>query len=618
MPVPSPHEGEDKDAFISRCISTLRDSDTTRPADQIVAMCFGKWRGESLHDDFRRILNTFTGHFNSDGSGLQRFLSFVSANKLNISKPYNPMFQFSEAFEWTKPLIRYMRQDKDAKYYGITALTANISMNDNDYRNYQEIIAAAPSMKVKPVDINHDHNRWLPFPRTRVDMTGAEDMALELTLRVHNSDKWLQDALDNGDIIHPSIEGFKQGDSIEFTGLALLEKGIKLPGDPLTTITPLLLNESVTQQLCKVVDGQLICKTGVNESKREEKTLSEQTKTDFINQCLETGKTNEECEAEWNKKQEPAVTETDEQPAVVTANPPPQTEYPTENKEVFMTACLAANADDADYCENLWTNLQGEEPTEPWRTDQYAAGENKVAVAQEVVRLNKRILQLETMINVSQKNETLSQATILEIKGKVRSLEEDVKEGIRKHSVQRQTIEVKNRELKQKDREITKIKEDQKQLRTKDKEALLKQNHILEDQLDACKGSNLTLRKENLDADDARIKADRRADKAHREKIEVLQENADTAEKNVKVQQELNEATKQISSLNVKLSDLTSENTFLTKSKDDETKELRERLNTANLKNHKLSVLTKQMLRELQKQGKALVENDKILTEDDL
>ena len=44
MPIPSPGKDEKQDAFISRCISAVKEADPDREQDQIVAMCYSAWR----------------------------------------------------------------------------------------------------------------------------------------------------------------------------------------------------------------------------------------------------------------------------------------------------------------------------------------------------------------------------------------------------------------------------------------------------------------------------------------------------------------------------------------------------------------------------------------------
>ncbi len=231
-----------------------------------------KLQGEQLHPDFKRILNTFTRHF-GDEDGAGRFGIFLDQNSLDPAKAYNPAVQFTESFSWVEPLISFYKQDKQAKYYLVRALTANISMNNNDYSDWQQMQQAAKSLSDRPVNINHDHTRWLPYPRTRVDFTRADDLSVEATLRVDNADAWLQRKLDEKEILHPSIEGRPDpAGGYHFNGLALLEKNAELPGDPLTEIQPLFLNESISKAACRLIDGKLVCECQANEVKEKMST----------------------------------------------------------------------------------------------------------------------------------------------------------------------------------------------------------------------------------------------------------------------------------------------------------------------------------------------------------
>jgi hypothetical protein len=44
MPIPKPRKNEEKDAFISRCISTMKKVDPNREEAQIMAICYTAWR----------------------------------------------------------------------------------------------------------------------------------------------------------------------------------------------------------------------------------------------------------------------------------------------------------------------------------------------------------------------------------------------------------------------------------------------------------------------------------------------------------------------------------------------------------------------------------------------
>ena len=289
MPVPSPNKGEVQADFISRCMRFLMGEDPKRDKKQALAIAYSQWRTKedlnnvqlpNFHSDFRRILHTFIGQYGE--AGVEKFDKFIEDNGLKLDKAYTPQAQFRESFNWTEPLISRYKQDKDAVYYKVVALTANVSMNNNDYSNYQNMQTAAPSLAYRPVNINHDPKRWLPFPRTRVDFTKAEDLSIEATLRVDNEDAWLQRKLDNGEIAQASIEARPDPEGIQhgygFMGIALLERGVELPGDPLTEISPMFLNEKIGESMCKLINGKLTCNCNTITKEGENKTMSEVSK----------------------------------------------------------------------------------------------------------------------------------------------------------------------------------------------------------------------------------------------------------------------------------------------------------------------------------------------------
>ena len=44
MPISEPHNGEEQDDFISRCMSFLEEEGSSLDQDQRLAACFSKWR----------------------------------------------------------------------------------------------------------------------------------------------------------------------------------------------------------------------------------------------------------------------------------------------------------------------------------------------------------------------------------------------------------------------------------------------------------------------------------------------------------------------------------------------------------------------------------------------
>lgn len=257
-----------------------------------------KQRSESLSPKFQRIQGLFQKRFGVE-EGLSKFELFLANNDLDPTKDYNVKSQY-EAYEWIEPLIKFYRQDDEAKYYAVTALTCNVSMNNNDYSDWTKMQHAAETLSWRPINLNHDHSKWLSFPRTRVDFGKANDLCVEATIRVDNHDRDLQDKLDSGDIIHPSIEarGNLQG-GYTFTGLALLEKGEKLPGDPLTEILPIFISEAIGSEICKIThDGTLDCGCIVKENMavtQEADYVANPEYKAFMKTCMDSGKSIDEC-----------------------------------------------------------------------------------------------------------------------------------------------------------------------------------------------------------------------------------------------------------------------------------------------------------------------------------
>jgi hypothetical protein len=265
--LPTPNQGESEQAFVSRCIPIVLRDGTAKDQKQAAAVCYSMFRHENIHSDFERIIGLFFTRYKAS-EAIQKFSSFIFKNGLNLAKAYNPKVQFQESFEWIEPLIRPYKEDTEAKYYLVTALTADISMNNVDYGPEDRLAREDSSMNWRPVNINHDHSKWLPYPRTRVDFSAANEFSLEATLRVDNQDAWLQKMLDNGEIVHPSIEGRPHPISgrYHFTGLALLEKGVELPGSPLSEIVPLVFNESVGKSICEFKGGKMVCECSLQEA----------------------------------------------------------------------------------------------------------------------------------------------------------------------------------------------------------------------------------------------------------------------------------------------------------------------------------------------------------------
>ena len=295
MPVPKPGANEPKNDFVSRCISALKKTDPERPDKQIQAICFDAWRSkESVHPDFVKILKDFIDIFGED-EGLKKYDEMIQAYRIDVSKAYRDQDLMKEcwggiceSYNWAKPLIQYLKEDEDAKYYKVRALTATVSMNRNDYTNITELERSARTIGYRPLNLNHDPLKELPFPDSRVVSGEFEDKSVECIIRIANegfvpntnySLKDIQRMLDEGDIVNPSIEAEPEGGRMtsdgrkipewwNYTALALLEKGVTLPGVPTTFgFEPLFFNESLGRSLVESLR--------VETHENEEKTMSE-------------------------------------------------------------------------------------------------------------------------------------------------------------------------------------------------------------------------------------------------------------------------------------------------------------------------------------------------------
>jgi len=227
---------------------------------------------EPMHPDFKHILDNFIKQYGKK-KGTELFYKWVNKHNLDDTKPYRNADQLQEctgelceSFRWVdEPLIQFYKKDDEATLWKVVALTANLSMNRNDYTDVETFKNTAASLSWRPLDWNHDHSLMLPFPDARTELAVFEDNAVETIIRIPNDlmhyekPVLVNDMIRNGDILHVSIEGTPRGGKItskgvapqhwNFTGLALLEKDVTLPGDPLTYIEPLFLNESMGRSL---------------------------------------------------------------------------------------------------------------------------------------------------------------------------------------------------------------------------------------------------------------------------------------------------------------------------------------------------------------------------------
>jgi hypothetical protein len=172
--------------------------------------------------------------------GKRVYYAWLNKLGLDDTKPYQKP---QEKFSWTKPYIKFLKEDEKAKYFQVEALFPLTSMNDNVYTK-DELLQAARSLVGKTVDLNHTDEK---LPEVTIYDAQYEDNCVECLLRVEKESKALK-LIEKEEILQVSIEadclrGTEQTPEgnvchgLVFTGLALLTKDV-LPGVPLTRIMP--------------------------------------------------------------------------------------------------------------------------------------------------------------------------------------------------------------------------------------------------------------------------------------------------------------------------------------------------------------------------------------------
>jgi hypothetical protein len=197
------------------------------------------------HFDFERIHNEFCKYYKDPRKGENEYYSWVNAMRLDESRPYG---QSRESFTWAKDMLRYLKEDSNAKYYGVIVGLPIRSMNNNVYRE-RDLIAAALTLKGKHPSLNHNDAYWFNntsrYGTLTVEDAKYEDGAVEAVLKVPKNavcptnGSPMTDLIDRQKIVNVSLEGNNDG-AFEFTDppFTLLTSDV-LPGIPLARIKPL-------------------------------------------------------------------------------------------------------------------------------------------------------------------------------------------------------------------------------------------------------------------------------------------------------------------------------------------------------------------------------------------
>jgi hypothetical protein len=190
-----------------------------------------------------------------------------------------------ESFQWARELIPILKQFESdgVSFYQVAASHADVRNRNGRIYTSRELQNSAASLSERPLNINHDPKRMLPFPENQVLAARYENGVVECIIQV--ADPKVQRQIESGEINHVSIEGLYLDDSkntgdtefptsLHFRALALLTRDDE-PGDPHAKILKdhhraLFLHGEIKERLClKMLE--------------EKKTLEAEWTTSYIN-----------------------------------------------------------------------------------------------------------------------------------------------------------------------------------------------------------------------------------------------------------------------------------------------------------------------------------------------
>ncbi|MHB2037088.1 MAG: hypothetical protein ACYCPW_10160, partial [Nitrososphaerales archaeon] len=189
----------------------------------------------------------------------------------------------SESFQWAQQLYPILKQfqSEEASFYKVVASTADVKNRNGRVYTSDELAKAASSLSERPLNINHDPDRELPFPDNQVVVARFEDGLVECIIQV--TDEKTNVMIENGEINSVSIEGlYIDGSkntqstefptSLHFQALALLTSDDQ-PGDPSARI----LRENTTSPNAIRISGQIHESIQISKNYGDKITMSQQT-----------------------------------------------------------------------------------------------------------------------------------------------------------------------------------------------------------------------------------------------------------------------------------------------------------------------------------------------------
>jgi hypothetical protein len=205
--------------------------------------------------------------------GLQNFWSFVIRNNYQVDQDYAPR---RESIEWYDDVITQLQETDDlgSQFFHVVLCGATRSFNENPY-DAINFPLSIEGLHYLPVNMSHNHSRWLPYPNNRLEVIRASNLSVEGLLRIAPDQDVLLQKLSNDEIVNCSLEALKiDNNTIKFTAVALLERPIKA-GLPYSLIEPIVFNSELSEALSHQFSEKWVNGATVNDLRSQNLHLQE-------------------------------------------------------------------------------------------------------------------------------------------------------------------------------------------------------------------------------------------------------------------------------------------------------------------------------------------------------
>lgn len=159
--------------------------------------------------------------------------------------------------------FEFVREDQnfpDAKIYKFEALHVTVTRNNRKY-TMREMELGARSLSFRPLNRNHDHDRWLPHPESSTLVTKFDKNKMAVTGEMRIADKDVITLIEAGKIKKLSIEQLPtegedcngmvcEQNGVVFTAMALLDIDV-VPGDEKAEIKTESINDCTIKDACQ-------------------------------------------------------------------------------------------------------------------------------------------------------------------------------------------------------------------------------------------------------------------------------------------------------------------------------------------------------------------------------